>query len=37
MFDGKGGPDPFVFYKLHHARRAERAWALSEDLGLYKA
>lgn len=36
MFDGPAGPDPFVFYKFHHVRRAERAWALSEDLGLYE-
>ena len=37
MFDGRTGPDPFVVYKMHHVWRAERAWILSEDLGLYEA
>lgn len=36
MFDGRSGPDPFVFYKLGHVRRAERAWMLSDELGLYE-
>ncbi len=37
MFDGRSGPDPFVFYKMHHVWRAEKAALLSEDLGLYEA
>ena len=39
MLDGLPGsaPDPYVFYKMHHVERARRAWALSEDLGLYEA
>lgn len=37
MFDGRTGPDPFVFYKMHHVWRAEKASTLSEDLGLYEA
>jgi hypothetical protein len=38
MLDGPrgSGPDPYVFYKLHHVERASRAWALSEDLGFYE-
>ena len=35
--DGRTGPDPFVFYKMDHVWRAERAALLSEDLGLYEA
>jgi hypothetical protein len=37
MFDGRTGADPFVFYKLGHVWRAEMAWKLSEELGLYEA
>ncbi|MFA6110964.1 MAG: methyltransferase [Candidatus Latescibacterota bacterium] len=39
MLDGQPGsaPDPYVFYKMHHVDRARRAWALSEELGLYEA
>ena len=36
LFDGPTGPDPFVFYKFGHVRRAEKAWMLSDDLGLYE-
>lgn len=36
MFDGRTGPDPFVFYKFGHVWRAEKAWILSDDLGLYE-
>jgi hypothetical protein len=35
MFDGK--PDPYIFFKMHHVWRAEKAWLLSADLGLYEA
>ncbi len=37
MLDVRPGPDPYVFYKMHHVDRARAAWALSEDLGLYEA
>jgi hypothetical protein len=37
MLEVRPGPDPYVFYKMHHVDRARAAWALSEDLGLYKA
>ncbi len=36
MFDGVTGPDPYVFYKIHHVDRARYAWILSEDLGIYE-
>ena len=31
------GPDPYVFYKMHHVDRARVAWAVSEDVGLFEA
>lgn len=37
MLDVRPGPDPYVFYKMHHVDRARAAWALSEELGLYEA
>lgn len=37
MLEVHPGPDPYVFYKMHHVERARAAWALSEDLGLYEA
>jgi len=37
MLDGRKGGDPYVFYKLMHVRRAQQAWMLSEDVGLYEA
>jgi hypothetical protein len=37
MLEVRSGPDPYVFYKMHHVDRARAAWALSEDLGLYEA
>ena len=37
MFDGRTGPDPYVFYKMFHVERAKKAWMLSHDLRLYKA
>lgn len=36
VFDAGTGPDPYVIYKLHHAWRAEKAWMVSADLGLYE-
>ena len=32
-----GDPDPYLFFELLHTRRAEMAWWLSADLGLYEA
>ena len=37
MLTGQMGGDPYVFYKLHHAWRAEKAWLLSVDLKFYEA
>lgn len=31
------GPDIYFAYKLHHVRRAQTAWVLSEEFGLYEA
>ncbi|MEW6755610.1 MAG: hypothetical protein AB1505_32235, partial [Candidatus Latescibacterota bacterium] len=37
MLDTHPGPDPYVFYKMHHVDRARTAWVLSEEFGLYEA
>jgi hypothetical protein len=37
MLDVRPGPDPYVFYKMHHVDRARTAWILSEEFGLYEA
>ena len=29
VFNDRSGPDPYVFYKMHHVWRAEMAWKLS--------
>lgn len=36
IFDGRTGPDPFVFFKLGQIRRIERAWMVCLELGLYE-
>lgn len=37
MLDVRPGPDPYVFYKMHHVDRARTAWILSDEFGLYEA
>lgn len=37
MFERTMQADPYVFYKLMHVERAERAYWLSEAFGLYEA
>lgn len=37
MLEDRPGPDPYIFYKMHHVERARAAWVLSEEFGLYEA
>ncbi len=36
MLEVRPGPDPYVFYKMHHMDRVRSAWALSEEIGLFE-
>lgn len=37
MISTASGPDIYFAYKFHHVRRAELAWTLSEEFGVYEA
>ena len=36
MFDGRMGADPYVLYKTFHVKRAQMAWWISDEIGLYE-